>query len=274
MKISASVVLYNPSNENLEHIRKLSRIFDKVYVFDNSEKDLKNAFQSSNIIYETKLQNMGIAFALENSLKNSIKNDDDFLLTLDQDSIYPFEQHNSIVKRLLSLDKDIAIFALTTDYYYEQEKNRNDEEVATTITSGNFINVHLLEQHDIHFPVELFIDYVDFEFNRRITSCGLKIVQTHKFYLIHTIGNPLPKRILWLKFNCMNHSPIRYYYQFRNAYYLLKKYPKFYKKISKKTLKVDKWKMRLFEPNKKAKNRMIKIGIKDAKAGKLGAYGQ
>ena len=70
----------------------------------------------------------------------------------------------------------------------------------------------------------------------------------------------------------MNHSPIRYYYRFRNAYYLKKQFPKYYKKLAHKTLVIEKLKMRLFEPNKKEKNKMIKLGIKDAKQSKLGSF--
>jgi hypothetical protein len=35
---------------------------------------------------------------------------------------------------------------------------------------------------------------------------------------------------------------------------------------------IDKWKMYLYEPDKKAKKAMIRQGIKDAKKGILGTY--
>lgn len=272
MKIVVSVVLYNPSKENVEHALKLADYFDEVYLFDNSDKNLELKAKS-NVIYTPYLENKGIAFALEDGLQKAIKGKADFLLTLDQDSVYPFEKHQDIVKRLekMNLAKD-AIFALTTDHDYQENRSKKEELVQDAITSGNFLNVSLLSKNDIHFPTELFIDYVDFEFCRRVLEKELNIIQSHEYYICHKIGNPIHKNILGIKFDCMNHSPIRYYYRFRNAYYLKKAYPKYYKKLAHKTLFTEKIKMRLFEPNKKEKNKMIRLGIKDAKMSKLGSF--
>ena len=274
MRIAVSVVFYNPSPENIDSALKLADIFDTVYLLDNSNKALEKLSLPKNVNYVSYCENKGIAFALEDALERAIKDGHDFLLTLDQDSNYSSEQHPAILKRLekLDLEKD-GIFALTTDHELEVNPDQKDEEfVHDAITSGNFLNLSLMKKYDIHFPVELFIDYVDFEFDRRVLEKGLNIIQSHEFYILHTIGEPLRKNILGVKFTCMNHSPIRYYYRFRNAYYLKKKYPKYYKKLTHKTLVVDKMKMRLFEENKKEKSLMIKRGIKDAKAGKLGAF--
>ena len=272
MKIAVSVVFYNPSKDNIEHALKLADYFDFVYLLDNSDKSL-DLKAKNNVIYSPYKENKGIAFALEDGLQKAIKDNADILLTLDQDSTYPFDKHNEIVKRIekLDLEKD-AIFALTTDHDYKEDYSNKEELVKDAITSGNFLNVALFKKHDIHFPVELFIDYVDFEFDRRIIEKGLNIIQSHEYYICHKIGNPLHKNILGIKFDCMNHSPIRYYYRFRNAYYLKKQFPKYYKKLAHKTLVVEKLKMRLFEPNKKEKNKMIKLGIKDAKQSKLGSF--
>ena len=246
---------------------------DIVYLLDNSD-NINPALKSlKNIVYVPYCENKGIAFALEDALSRSIRDNCDFLLTLDQDSVYQLDQHNSIVKRLQKIDfrKD-AIFALATLDEFQKNKNRDDEHVTNAITSGNFLNISCLRNNGIHFPVELFIDYVDFEFDRRILEKNLNIIQSYAFFIEHKIGQPIKKNILGIKFTCMNHSPIRYYYRYRNAYYLKKKYPKFYKKLALKTLFIDKIKMNLFDDNKKEKRLMIKTAIRDAKAGKLGTF--
>ena len=216
MRIAVSVVFYNPSPENIDNALKLADIFDTVYLLDNSNKALENLSLPKNVIYISYCENKGIAFALEDALERAIKDGHDFLLTLDQDSKYSSEQHPVILKRLekLDLEKD-GIFALTTDHELEVNPDQKDEEfVHDAITSGNFLNLSLMKKYDIHFPVELFIDYVDFEFDRRVLEKGLNIIQSHEFYILHTIGEPLRKNILGVKFTCMNHSPIRYYYRF------------------------------------------------------------
>ena len=271
MKLAVSVVLYNPSKENIDHLFSLGKIFDNVYILDNSNTANDKLVSKGNLHYIPYFENNGIAFALEDGLSRAIEDKNDFLLTLDQDSIYPMDKHSEIVSRLRQLDmsKD-AVFALTTDSDYASRDNHDEEKVTNCITSGNFLNLKLIQEQDIHFPVELFIDYVDFEFCRRVLSKDLNIIQSHQYYINHTIGSPLRKNILGIKFTCMNHSPIRYYYRFRNAYYLKKQFPKFYKHLAFKTLFVDKLKMKLFEENKKEKSKMIKRGIADAKKSKLG----
>ena len=271
MKLAVSVVLYNPSKENIDHLFSLGKIFDNVYILDNSNVANDELVSKGNLHYIPYFENKGIAFALEDGLSRAIEDKNDFLLTLDQDSVYPKDKHLEIVYRLRQLDmsKD-AVFALTTDHDYASRDNHDEEKVTNCITSGNFLNLKIMKEHDIHFPVELFIDYVDFEFCRRVLSKDLNIIQSHQYYINHTIGSPLRKNILGIKFTCMNHSPIRYYYRFRNAYYLKKQFPKFYKHLAFKTLFVDKLKMKLFEEDKKEKSKMIKCGIADAKKSKLG----
>lgn len=273
MKLAVCVILYNPKKENIEHALKLADFFDNVYLLDNSNKAQDNLSSKHNIRYIPYFKNMGIAKALEDALQLAIQDKNDYLLTLDQDSVYPFNKHLQIKARLSKLNREKdAVYAITTNFDYEQNKNAPEKLVTFAITSGNFLDLGLMKKYDIHFPEELFIDFVDFEFNRRVLEHKLNIIQSYDYYIEHEIGNPLKKNILGIKFTCLNHSPIRYYYRFRNAYYLKHKYPQFYKKRSNKTLFVDKIKMKLFEDSKKEKSQMIKRGISDAKKGILGEY--
>ena len=40
------------------------------------------------------------------------------------------------------------------------------------------------------------------------------------YRILHTIGNPIEIQFLGKTFYALNHSPIRYYYRYRNSYYL------------------------------------------------------
>ena len=49
---------------------------------------------------------------------------------------------------------------------------------------------------------------------------GFKICYLQDFSLIHTIGDPIEIHLFGKTYYAMNHSPIRYYYRYRNSYYL------------------------------------------------------
>ena len=86
----------------------------------------------------------------------------------------------------------------------------------------------------------------------------------------HRLGNPVHKKFLGI-YPCtaLNHSPVRSYYRYRNNYLLYHEDKKFYKEIRKADRKQF-LKILLLEDNKREKIRMIRLGIKHAKQGKLG----
>ena len=70
----------------------------------------------------------------------------------------------------------------------------------------------------------------------------------------------------------MNHSPIRYYYRYRNAYYLYHYVDKeFFKKEYRREMFGSLIKMFLFERTE-MKDKMIKKGLSDAKKRRLGKF--
>ena len=85
--------------------------------------------------------------------------------------------------------------------------------VKTWITSGNFININQYNKIN-GFKEELFIDYVDFDLCHQFYKKNIKIGVIPNIKIQHQIGKPITKMFLWRKFNCMNHSPIRYYYRY------------------------------------------------------------
>lgn len=276
MKLACSVVLYQPDEDAIKRIDELAALFNPVIVLDNSSKAVSSLLEVKNpaIVYLPFYENKGIAYALNKALEVSKEQDCDFLLTLDQDSTYPYASHSVVLEELgkLDLSKD-AILALATKN--DAKKHQGKESFAyvhDAITSGNFLNLALLKEKNIRFDDDLFIDYVDFDLDAKINLAGLRIKQLYTLSFDHTIGNPLVRHFFFIKFYCMNHSPLRYYYRFRNAYYLYHQNKKYYRHLYFHTMLIDKWKMYLYEPNKKEKRAMIKKGIKDGKQGKLGRF--
>ena len=186
-------------------------------------------------------------------------------LTMDQDSQFPSQDIDVVLDYLNKYKDEYAIIGLN---FNSEDKTKGLIECKTILTSGNFINIE--DYKKIHgFSEELFIDCVDFELNEQFANISRKICYINEVSLIHQMGNPIKKKFFGKTVTALNHSPIRYYYRFRNGYYLYKRNKAFYKDLKKQFFSI-KLKTLLYEPDKRTKFKMMRLGIKDAKKGKLG----
>ena len=272
MKLNSVIVLYNPSDEFLVRYKEMVPYFNGVFFIDNStapnEKIVEEIKQMKNANYVSLNGNQGIAFALKVGMKKALENNPDYVLTLDQDSRVPVEKME-MLKEILQKETDgeFGIIGLNVN---STETDLKIKEVPWIITSGNFINVNYYKKLNSSFNEQLFIDGVDQDFCHRFHQAGYKIGMIPGISLEHQIGNPVYHRILWKKFSTFNYPVFRYYYMFRNYYYLHKQDRGFYKKEFRKIKYYQTFKILFYEKNKKAKFRAAKLGKKDAKKGVLG----
>ena len=271
MRIDGVVVLYNPEEDVLSNIEGYRPFLERLYVVDNStqvnEKIVDKLKEFNNVKYISLNGNKGIGKALKTGLLEAINDGVDVCLTMDQDSIFPSDKWDRVQTYLNNNLADYAIIGLN---YKNDGPKEGIIDSQTLITSGNFINMKDYKRID-GFNEELFIDCVDFELNEQFYNLNRKIGYINEISLIHKMGNPIKVKILWKEFTALNHPPIRYYYRFRNGYYLYKKNKKFYKWMKSKLFNM-RIKTLLYEPNKKEKFKMMRRGIKDAKANKLGKF--
>ena len=271
VKIDGVVVLYNPEDEILNNIEKYRPFLEHLYVVDNStkvnEELVKKVQQFKNIKYISLNGNKGIGKALKVGLEEAKTNGADVCLTMDQDSIFPSERFDEIKDYL---EKNINEYAIIGLNFNSDSTEKGIIDVKTLLTSGNFINMDDYKKIK-GFNEDLFIDCVDFELNEQFDKINRKIGYINDISLIHKMGNPLVRRFLGVKVTALNHSPIRYYYRFRNGYYLYKQNKKFYKHLKKQFFSI-KLKVMLYEPNKKEKFKMMRRGILDAKKNILGEF--
>lgn len=270
MKIDGVVVLYQPSQENIRHICEYAEVLNVLYVVDNSDlvkhELLRPLVEMQNVKYISMNGNQGIAAALRKGLDRAIAEEADFCLTMDQDSIFPLQAMPEIVRHLSKPDiDDYGIVAISTGTVYEGNEL---VEVAEVITSGNFINIKNYKRI-AGFRTELFIDSVDFDICHQFYMAKKKIAYFPQIVMEHKIGRPKKKKCLFRTITVTNHSPIRIYYRFRNNYVLYHEDKRFYRKIYFGDFK-QKIKIILFESEKREKLKMIRLGIKHAKQGKLG----
>ncbi len=272
MRICACVVLYNPTNV-FSNINSYPSFVEKVYIIDNSSvSHIDEIRQSINKKYEYYFlgENKGIAYALNLSCKLAMNSKFDFILTMDQDSVFPSDKYNDLILKYLN-SKIIDEYGVLGLNFNSSSMEEKIVDTNFWITSGGFVNLKNYSKI-LGFKSELFIDYVDFELGEQFQKIGKKIGYINNISLQHTIGNPIKKKFFLKEITCLNHSPIRYYYRYRNSLYLYKNNKRFYRKKYFHDLIIDTLKILLFEPNKLEKIKMIKLGRKDAKIGKLGKF--
>lgn len=271
--VGSCTVLYNPNESVLTNLNSYSNCVDVSVVVDNS--DTKNEISQSlkndpNFIYIDMDGNKGIAAALNKGIEYLNSKNIDFALTMDQDSLFPTKYYPNILKLVNKHKTDYSVIGLN----FNQDNGGLDEiiEVPYWITSGNFVNISDFMSVG-GFMNELFIDYVDFELGYKFKKNGFKICYLKDFSLKHTIGNPIEIHLFGKTYYAMNHSPIRYYYRYRNAYYLYHFVDRqFFKKEYYKEMIVNTLKMLIYEKNQKVKFSMIRKGIQDAKCKKMGKF--
>lgn len=238
--IGSIIVSYNPDIDLLkENLNSIVKQVDKVLVVDNGSQNIAFIKKIVNEAGSSILQlhsNMGIAVALNSGMSYFQNLHYDWIMTLDQDSIAP----KNLIKQLTSVnefkEKNVGIIA--ADFI-----DRTQGETITTrsgvveyskrvITSGSLTNVEVWKQV-CGFDNQLFIDYVDHDFNQRIINMGFKIYQVSDLQLSHSLGKEIsPKSNFLAKIfsrqrkGHAEHSAFRQYYIYRNGIIFIKRYSK------------------------------------------------
>jgi len=274
--ISGVVVLYNPENKISNNIYSYIKQVDKLYVVDNSEQ--KNNFlieelqKNKKIKYIDNKGNRGIAHALNIGANEAIKEEYDFLLTMDQDSKV---SEDMIPQMLECFEKfnmsEIGIISpFHASKFHAISNDKRCVEKNMVMTSGNLLSLEAYKKAG-PFLEELFLDYVDNEYCQRLQKNGYKVVQASEAILHHNLGELSMHTLLGKNIYCYNYPPIRYYYRTRNVIVANRKYEYIDYLYFKELLK-DVIKIMLYEKNKMRKFQHIYFGIVDAIKGKMGKY--
>ncbi|MBQ4542008.1 MAG: glycosyltransferase [Clostridia bacterium] len=282
MKFAGTVVLYNPEQDILENIQTYLPFLERLYVMDNSTKEYNFLDEIKNIKkvkYISLEGNQGIAKALKVATETAIHDGYDFLLSMDQDSKFPTEDFEYVKKHLENNTiSDIGIVGINfADSLIKSntEDKFETKEVNSLITSGSFLNLKNYKMID-GYDEQLFIDGVDDDICYQLQLKNYKVVILPNIYLNHNLGNRQEVRFFGKKLKILVHSPIRYYYMYRNYHYLKKYRSKEYVQLLK--TKANNFdfkhfiKRTILEKNRLKNFKMIKKGIKDGKRGILGPY--
>lgn len=228
-KINAIIILYNPDISLLdENINKIKGDVEKIIIIDNSDfPSFKN--NDEKVVYVANNQNIGIAAAQNIGLEIFLKNNADYAILFDQDSVL----EKGIIQKMASiykanLSKRIACLGpVITDSFtgrnvkplISREKKVAEDVmyVSQIIASGKMISRQSLLAVGL-MNEDLFIDSVDHEWCWRARALDMKIAQTPMLTMTHTVGDAREK---FLGISYIVSSPIRKYYQFRNSIVLM-----------------------------------------------------
>lgn len=246
--ICAGIVSYNPSLDRIiENVRAIAPQVSRTYVFDNGSAnvvELSDALAGlGGVVLIEHPENAGIAFALNRICERAQKDGFAHVVTLDQDSI---STPGMVAELAAHAASDVGIVS-------PQIVDRNKEGAESwsesldhrvvdvreaarkgVITSGCLTNLEAFGFVG-GFDESFFIDYVDYDFNKRLLLEGYRIVRTGNVALIHECGNFEPTW-LWTprkgqdgkwrmeRFYSFGHSAFRCYYKARNRILYSKKY--------------------------------------------------
>ena len=234
MNIFAIIITYNPTPTDLQNaISSLLPQVKKIIIVDNGSTNIDDFSFPAKVELIKLNENEGIAKATNIGLKRAIELKADFVITSDQDSVYPDDYVYNFKKAYSEYDEESI--AAYVPVFYEKNSNsvkpvymkkhgfikkiqqkKDSQFVCQAIASGMIIKVSSLQT--VGFMNEnLFIDSVDFEWCWKVAYCGKKILSVRNLKLTHSLGD---NNVKILNKDISSHSLQRYYYITRNTAYL------------------------------------------------------
>ena len=237
-KIIVVLVTYKADTDLLRKcINSLKEQVSKIVIIDNTPSNnnkLKlEKIDNVEIIYLG--DNYGIAYAQNIGIKKAIQCNADFILTSDQDTIYPDKYIKDLLECFTEKSINTKIASISPIFVDENKQNKLQpmvyfkngllkkdynlekcKSVSHVISSGMLIPSDVFKQVGL-MDENLFIDWVDTEWCWRAISKGFSVIQTPHVQIDHCLGN-LSKNIIGKTITV--HSSFRNYYKIRNAVYL------------------------------------------------------
>jgi len=261
--IAVGITLYNPPETVWSHISFFTNLKLRVWIVDNSATEQKNSFPGVEF-YKHNANSGGLAKALNIYCEKAAELNLEWLLTLDQDSI--FESEKDLLNLLSHTQKsnsDVAIIAPSVIPF----KKINTDFFA--ITSGTLLRMQAQKECGYYLEY-FFIDALDTEYCLRLLSHGWKIKIVDDSLLNHKLGAMTEKYVPFYNkyIHIQEYSPERIYYVFRNQTITINHYKNKFPdqcKIYRKSLFFHTIKILLYEKNKFAKLKMALRGFLDAR---------
>ena len=221
--IVLGIVLYFPSQKELDIILSYLTCFENIFLYLNSqiEDKLSNhvLFHSNRVNCYGEFQNKGLSKPYNLFIQKCKVYNLPYLLILDQDSILPIDQNFDKLYSIEnnSIPRDAALVCLShfsktkyLDYKLNKSAGCDLKPIYFNINSGSLIVIEkLLELGG--YDESFFVDRVDIDICRTIYFNKFKIYKLKTNFILHDVGKPSRFNFLRFEFNINIHSHIRIY---------------------------------------------------------------
>ena len=212
--ICAVIVSFNPTELLAKNVASLCNQVGQILIVDNGSEHtevLDSISENQHLEKRCLGRNFGIAYALNKGLDYCEEKGYKLILTMDQDTIL---ENDAVYQLLRVMNK--GKFS-SVGFNWDGRANKN-QIVRYLITSGNLVSVDKAKEIG-GFDNNLFIDSVDFDFSLRLIEAGEKLIKVAKAKGTHNLGERQEGSRQYT-----THSAQRYYYIYRNHFYLRRKY--------------------------------------------------
>lgn len=263
MKIACGISFFYPNEVQIQRIKEYLEFFEMIFIFDNSENEIKYLNDNNKVIYLKNTKNRGLSKAFNWMCEEALSKEFDYICFLDQDSKFEVESLCDFKREILKNDsQDTAMFCPNVIYNKKVKKNQNIEEVEWCISSGSFFKVEKFKEFG--FDENYFIDGIERDLCFQLRKKNQKIKQINNCYLIQELGYKN-------KIGVREHNALRNYYMFRNRLYFFKKFKRNKIILLLKSLKQI-FRILILEENKIQKFEYIYKAFFDSLKGKYGSY--
>ena len=182
--------------------------------------------RGENLYYVPLKDNLGIAYALNVGFEKARFLGVDWIITMDQDSVFPSNMVAEYNKFLSEGHELVGIVAPLINMYDGERRHASSkyEIITEALTSGSMVSLEAYDKAG-GFKNKLFIDAVDFEFCYNLSTLGYIHYQLNTVVMQHQLGNTKEYKLFGKHlFYVTNHSYIRHYYMHRNGLFLKEQY--------------------------------------------------
>jgi rhamnosyltransferase len=232
------MVTHHPDADLPERIARIRTQVGKVIVVDNDSgnAELRRLQQLSLEIgfhLISNSQNLGVATAFNQGLRQAAVDGYIWVLALDHDTIVAddmIETMSAVYEEFPQRDRLAIIGSNYIDlnsgkllFDGNGDDGRSWQERKAVTTSGSLM---WLPVYTAIGPLrdEFFIDCVDVDYCFRARWRGFRIVLTRKPVMHHAVGAITMHKLLWIRTSTSNHTPARRYYMARNNLALSREY--------------------------------------------------
>jgi len=238
-KIIAIYWAFNPDVKVLRlSLRNLINDVDEIIIVDNGSRNIKELKELAAEFIPGKVniielrRNLGVK-ALNIGMTIAIKKGADWVLLMDDDSIYPkgtlgniMLAYDVLCKYKNDLCDKITVISLP---YWKFNQLRETFVIFKNphIFSGSLIKVDNIKKHNLYINESFFVDMADVELYERIHKLGMLTIYYTRGQLIHNPGRHiyLPRLLKpWVRREWYIYTPWRYYMILRNLIILVIRY--------------------------------------------------